>query len=297
VITLSLIVMTVLSLAACVVAFRRLRHPGENRVASPIQQGLVSLIGAGAAALFVYRWLAVHNRWQPLTAHLDGLLLLAVLFAAMAIFIQSRPRLLGLSAFALPLLTLVLAWSICASAWTYRPFDLESAAVWKAVHLAGVYLGTLCAGVAAIAGGMFLYVRSFLKRKVDLSGLGRLASLETLEGVIIKSATLGFALLTLGLVSGLVILSSEPAVLGDGWWYSAKIVTAAAAWLVYAVVMNVRYATSFRGARAAWLSIAGLVLLLVTYGIVTALPSAAEAHMGLSSADEGPAMRMPAGGE
>jgi len=34
--------------------------------------------------------------------------------------------------------------------------------------------------------------------------------------------------------------------------------------------MNVRFATGFRGKRAAWLAIAGFVLLLGVYGIVTA---------------------------
>ena len=43
-----------------------------------------------------------------------------------------------------------------------------------------------------------------------------------------------------------------------------------AAWLAYAAVMNARFASFFRGRRAAWLAIGGLVLLLAVYGIVTA---------------------------
>src|SRR5690606_12443076 len=128
------------------------------------------------------------------------------------LFIQARPRLFGLSAFALPLLVLILAWAICASAWTYRPFDLQTLhPVWRAVHLGGVYLGTLSAAVAAIAGGMYLYVRSRLKRKAGLTSAVRLASLETLESLNIRAATLGFLLLTVGLASGAVILSDEGA--------------------------------------------------------------------------------------
>jgi len=45
---------------------------------------------------------------------------------------------------------------------------------------------------------------------------------------------------------------------------------AASVWLIYAVVMNTRHTATFRGARAAWLSILGLVLLLATFGIVPA---------------------------
>ena len=276
--TIILMLLTLLSLGASVTSILRLRRADEEppRIAADLQPWLVGLTGVGAAGLYLYRWLGLHGRWQPLYAHVDGLLLIASLFAAAILFIQWRPRLFGLSAFATPLLTLLLAWGICASAWTYRPFDLQTLhPVWKAVHLGGVYLGTLGAAVAAIAGGMYLYVQSRLKRKVEMGTLGRLASLETLERLIVRASTLGFTLLTIGLVSGVVILLDGDAAGSQAGWYAWKIALAAGAWGVYALLMNVRYATTFRGARAAWLSIAGLVLLLATYGVVTALPGEA----------------------
>jgi hypothetical protein len=46
-----------------------------------------------------------------------------------------------------------------------------------------------------------------------------------------------------------------------------------AAWLIYALLMNVRHAVLFRGSRAAWLSILGLALLVATFGLITALPA------------------------
>lgn len=253
---------------------RRLRKPDKEAGVSPAQQWLVAIVGCGATVLFVYRWLFLHGAWQPLVAHVDGLLLIGALFAGLVAYVQNRRALVGLSAFALPVLTLILAWAVCASAWTYYPFRPASLhPVWMGVHLAGVYLGTLCAAVAAIAGGMFLYVQSRLKHKQGLATFGRLASLETLETLIVRTATLGFALLTLGLASGMVILVSEEGELTPGWWYGPKIVLATLAWLVYAVLMNVRHATSFRGVKAAWLSIAGLVLLIGIYAIVTAWPA------------------------
>lgn len=268
--SLSLMMMTALSLAAAALAVRRLMRP-ERRGSSPwMQHGLIGVIAVWSAGLFVYRWMVVHGRWQPLSAHLDGLLLIATLLAATILFIQSRARLFGLSAFGIPMLSFILAWAICASAWTYRPFHLTRLdRAWYTLHLASVYLGTLCSVVAAVAGGMYLYVQYRLKRKQDLRGLGRLASLEALEDVIVRMATLGFALLTLGLVAGVVIVSEVKHLMQPGWWYSPKIVLGAVAWVVYALLMNVRYASSFRGGRAAWLSIAGLVLLIATYGVIT----------------------------
>lgn len=276
VISVCLVVLTVASLVAEALALRGLRRD-ESPAALRLRTGLIAGISLVCGGLFGWRLLdsAV---WQPLTAHLDGLLLIGALLAAAATFLQTRPQLRGLTAFSLPPLTLILAWGVCAATWTYRPFDLPTLhPVWMGLHLISVYLGTLGAIVAAVAGGMYLYVQRRLKQKKDLMALGRLASLEMLEGLIIRAATLGFVLLSLGLATGLVILlDASPGELATGW-LSPKIVLATIAWAAFAVVMNVRYATSFRGARAAWLAIAGLVLLLTVYGIVTAMPSGAAA--------------------
>ena len=91
--------------------------------------------------------------------------------------------------------------------------------------------------------------------------------------VPVTAATLGFGLLSLGLIAGLIIITSNDGAtrLGPGWWHSPKVLLSVAAWLLYALVLNVRHGTRFRGARAAWLSIAGLALLLTTLAIVTAM--------------------------
>ena len=266
-----LMLLTALTLAATALAWHRLR--GTAAEAGWFwQHALVAAVGLGAAALFVFHWLDNGPHWQPLTHHLDGLLLMGAVVAGTVLFIQLRPKLAGLAAFALPVLALLLGWAVCAAAWTYRPFNLASLhPIWWAVHLMGVYLGTGFATIAAVAGGMYLYVERRLKRKANLRSIGRLASLERLETLIIRGAALGFVLLTVGLIAGLVILTDRGRTLSLAWWYSPKIVLAVTAWLVYALLMNVRHTTHFRGPRAAWLSITGLVLLLVTYGLVTAM--------------------------
>lgn len=270
--TFILIVLTLLAVLATLGAIRRLRHPDRPFTASVRQRTFVAIIALATLGLFIRFWF-VEGGWQPVTSHRDGLLLMAFMLAAAIFFIQCRASLVGLSAFALPMLTFLLLWAICASGPTYHPFDLPDLhPVWRGAHLTGVYLGTTCCGIAAIAGGMYLYVQARLKRKDSLGSLGRLASLEALENLIIRTATLGFILLTLGLVSGIIVISEDYNRMPNGWWYTPKIVLATLAWWVYAILMNVRYASSFRGRRAAWLSIVGLLLLLSTYVVVTSLP-------------------------
>jgi len=275
--TISLIVLTVLSLAAWFVALRRARRVAAGGDAAPganLQSFLVGLCIALGGGVFVYRAFAVHQRWQPLEAHVDGLLLIGVLLAITVTYLVKRGRMKGLSLFALPFLALTFAWAVCASWWTFREFNQsELHSVWMTVHLTSVYGGMLFFLMAAIAGGMYLYVQRTLHRRHDPAATRPFASLEAIETLIVRTSALGFALLSLGLVTGLVIVTGGPTRLGPGWWYSPKVVLAGASWLVYAVVMNVRHTTHFRGARAAWLSIAGLVLLLATFGIATALPA------------------------
>lgn len=272
--SLPLILLTIVSAIASVGALRRLGMPEEQRKGLALQNSLVLVLTLGSAAIFAARWLLLHESWQPLQAHIDGLLLISALLAAAILFIQTRPKLFGLSAFALPLLTLILAWAICAAMWTYRPFHLDTfEPVWMVFHTVSTYLGLLSCGIGAVAGAMYLFVQHRLKAKTHLPGTMPLASLETLEALIIRTATLGFVLLTLSLATGLIIVTQaqDATALGSDWWASPKVWLATAVWALYALLMNIRYATSFRGRRAAWLAIGGLVLLLATYGAVQAI--------------------------
>ncbi len=276
--TLILIALTIAAGVASVLGLKRLKGEPAGGSVGRWQRGLIWLCTLGAGALFVYRAVWVHDVWQPLHAHIDGLLLIAPLLGATVLYLQHPSRIPGVGVFAGPMLVLILAWAICASAWTLKLFDIDS--VWKAIHLASVYLGTLLFAMAAVAGVMFLYAQRRLRSKAapvtpSPEGGRRFASLESIETLIIRTSALGFGLLSLGLVTGLVIVSQEQTRLGPGWWYSPKVVLAAAVWLIFALVMNVRHTASFRGSRAAWLSITGMALLLATMAIAINLPDLA----------------------
>jgi ABC-type uncharacterized transport system permease subunit len=268
--TIALILLTLLALAASVLSWSSLGQSGAGRQ-ERLTRKLIWLTTAGCALLFVYREVFVHQRWTPFEAHVDGLLLIATLFGAALLFLESRARMKGLATFAMPILTLLLAWAICASWFTWHLFRLHS--IWRVVHLSSVYLGLLGAAVAAIGGGMYLYVQKRLRHKLAGTGDTRLPSLEATERLIIRASAFGFALLSLGLFTGLVIIVADGRSMHPGWWQSPKIVLAAVVWSLYALVMNVRHATAFRGNRAAWLSIAGLLLVLTTFGVATRMPN------------------------
>ena len=61
--------------------------------------------------------------------------------------------------------------------------------------------------------------------------------------------------------------------LGKTWYYSPKVVLAFAVWVVYALVLHAPINPSFRGRRAAMLSVVGLVLMLGTLAAVQFMPA------------------------
>jgi ABC-type uncharacterized transport system permease subunit len=264
---------TLAGLAGCAAAVVRIARGRGHRWLESLAAGLVTLI---AATVFIHRAIHVHEAWTPLEYHVDGLALLVAMLGATVLYLHWTRGLPGVGILALAAATLLALWGVCASWWTLREFDIGTA--WRQVHLLSVYIGTLGVVFAAAAGAVWLYVDRQMRgkdhRAQRLDRLGRLASLESLEAAVTRSATLGFLLLTVALATGIVIATAEsPTRLGTGWWYSPKVVLAAAAWLIFALVMNVRYVATFRGRRAAVLSIIGFVLLIAVFGIVQMLPS------------------------
>lgn len=274
--TLILAAVALTMLAASIAAIARLLRGGPAEALARLEVSLLSLCTVVLTGLFVYRIAMVHQAAPPLRAHVDGLLLIAALVGMTILYLDRRPRLPGVRGFGLPLMTFLTAWAVCASAWTYVPFDFRVATmgqVWRSVHLVGVYAGTFFVALAAIAGAMYLAADRRLRGKHAPPTSGPLASLEAIERLIVRGSALGFALLTLGLISGVVVLIEEPAGWAPGPWFAVKIALSLAAWLIFALLMNVRHAAMFRGSRAAWLSIFGLALLGLTFALVTALPA------------------------
>jgi len=271
--TAALVLLTLTATAASVLAIVQLRRGEVDTSLRQWRRGLEWATTLGAAAVFVLRVRFVHQGWAPLAAHVDGLLLLAVLLGATTLLLNRPAYLPGISAFASPVQALLLCWAICASSFTMTLFELGS--FWSNLHLVSVYVGGLFFAVAASAGGMFLYRQRQLRSKDAVHDKRPFASLERIENVMIRSSALAFAALTLTVVMGAVLASTSDESVDTRVW--VKIGLAAVIWFIYLIVMNVQHATVFRGTRAAWLSIAALVLILATFGVAVSGDSPGDA--------------------
>jgi ABC-type uncharacterized transport system permease subunit len=212
-----------------------------------------------ALSLSVVLWRALDSHaWLPLEDNFDALLWLGLLTAAFVIYVQSRRPIGGLDWFLIPMVTLVLTAAAIFGRERYHDYVVGT---WSWVHGMTAFGGLGAFFVAGAAGITYLVATHRLRSKLTAGG-PPLGSLERLEHVTFTSVTLGFALLSIALATGLGIISHRGAAtsMGAHWASSPKVVLTFGIWLVYAVVLHSPLNPSIRGRTTALLSILGLVL-------------------------------------
>jgi len=160
----------------------------------------------------------------------------------------------------------------CASVWRLRTGGRAGgfeqwglAGLALVLHLIPVYAGYASFAVAAAAALAYLIQQRILRRKRPGSLWRGLPSLETLDRLGRSAVSLGFPVLTLGLVVGVFWAERGSALLGRAWYGDPKVVSGIVVWLIYAGVLHLRLFGRFHGKRAAVLTVAGFLIALVTF--------------------------------
>jgi len=227
-----------------------------------------------AIAVLVWHALLRGGNWLPLEDNFEAFIWLAILLAAFVLYVQRAKSLGGLDWFVMPIVILLL---IAAVVFGKAKPQSYVDTTWSWVHRVTAYGGAIAFTLAGASGAIYLLARRRLRHKTPAHGM-RLGSLERLEHLTLTSVTLGFALLTCGLIAGLIWqLRIEHAGghtrLGDRWWTSPKVVLASTVWVIYAIVLHARINPVFRGRRVAILSIIGCLLMVGTLVVLNLMPA------------------------
>lgn len=238
--------------------------PSQPRVAPSMgfqARLLVAIATLLAAALLVWRTLS-RAEPTPLAHYLDAFLVLALLLAVALIHLRWTRNLVALSFYILPMIVIVLVLGIILEIANPGPFRyLEKA--WAGIHLVAIIVGSLCFALASVGGIVYLAAARNLKtKKMGAARSPRLPSLGSLEKFNRWMVYLGFPLLTIAIVAGALSILN-----GGADQPKAKLVSAAIAWSIYALLLPL--APAFRGRRAAWLSIVGFFVILSGYAAAT----------------------------
>ncbi|KZR64041.1 c-type cytochrome biogenesis protein CcsB [Prochlorococcus sp. MIT 1306] len=89
-----------------------------------------------------------------------------------------------------------------------------------------------------------------------------LSRTEQLDSLSYRTITVGFLLLTLGLISGAVWANEA---WGSWWSWDPKETWALICWMVYAAYLHTRFSRGWSGRRPALVAVAGIVVIVVCY--------------------------------
>ncbi|MBI3605896.1 MAG: c-type cytochrome biogenesis protein CcsB [Nitrospirae bacterium] len=144
--------------------------------------------------------------------------------------------------------------------------DLNSS--WFGIHTTLTVLGAVAFTIAFVAGMMYLIQEKLLKSKRFNRLYYKLPSLDLLDHLNQWSISVGFPLLTLGILAGALWAGD---VWGAYWVWDPQRIFTSVTWLFYLGMIHGRLTVGWRGRKAAYLAIIGFMGVVFTFFIVNLL--------------------------
>ncbi len=218
-----------------------------------------------AAGLVWHTLVLLQRTWAygylPVAAFGDALLLFDWVLVAAFLLLNWRYPIRVLGALVAPLAALIIygALILPRGQGTISPL---LRGFWLTAHI-GLTMGGYAALTLNFLGGVFYLIQ---ERQLKAKRFGfffrRLPSLSQLDTLNYWCLSIGFPLLTAGIITGSLYAQHTQ---GRFWSWDPKEVLTLLAWLIYAVLMHERLTVGWRGRRAAWLAICGFLVLLATF--------------------------------
>ncbi len=166
-----------------------------------------------------------------------------------------------MGAFVSPLALLLIIWA-AALPNEILPLPPALRSWWLPIHVTSAFLGDAIFALAFLAGGIYLVQERLVKSKRVGALSGRLPSLAILDEINYRALTIGFPLLTIGIVTGAVWAEYA---WGSYWSWDPKETWSLITWLLYAALLHQRLMVGWRGKKAAIMSIVGFGGVLFTF--------------------------------
>ncbi len=122
---------------------------------------------------------------------------------------------------------------------------------WLHIHVITCFLGYAAFAVSFICGALYFF-----------SPGGIIPARENLEDINYRSIIIGFSMLTSGILTGAVWAHFA---WGSYWSWDPKETWSLITWIIYALVLHLRFSGGLKGKRIAILSIVGFASVIMTY--------------------------------
>ena len=183
----------------------------------------------------------------------------ALVGAFLVLNLKLRVKILGV--YVAPLAAFIL---FAASQFPSEPMQPQSLlkGFWLVVHIIAIFLGDAGFALACGVGILYLIQERSIKHKSRGFFFKRLPSLDLLDSTGYACVVIGFTMLTIGLITGMVFAKN---VWGRFWSWDPKEVWSAITWIFYAALLHERLTVGWRGRRAAIMAIIGFAVMLFTF--------------------------------
>jgi ABC-type uncharacterized transport system permease subunit len=240
--------------------------PHEASMGIPARTAIMAATCLGAA-LFAWRASAERSLALAVSNPFDAFLVLGLMLSLAVMYFRWTRHLRSLAFFLQPMIVMLLGLGMvlaavhqghAGEAQNFRHF-------WTLIHVITISTSTICFALACVGGAVYLLADRQLRCKgLDSShrwiGLPPLGSIEKFNRWVIVA---GFPLLSIATAAGILRMTQHQQAAGPG--EHIKIAFGITSWLIYALLITIPLTPSFRGRRAAWLSIVGFVLFIGAY--------------------------------
>jgi len=236
------------------------------------------------AAFFLHTFLLAYRcltlSYFPVTDLHQSFFFFAWSIVGVFIIVNAKYKIPVLGSFVTPLAAIFLTFS--ASIFTKEPIPIPPAlrSFWLPIHSTFAFMGEAIFALAFCVGIMYLIQENQIKRKKWTAFFYRLPSLQTLDDLNYLCLSLGFPLLTLGIITGSIWAEYA---WGSYWSWDPKETWALITWFIYAALLHGRLNIGWRGKRAATFSIIGFGAVLFTFLGVNILIPGLHSYESLAS--------------
>ncbi|PLX48612.1 MAG: c-type cytochrome biogenesis protein CcsB [Desulfobulbaceae bacterium] len=245
----------------------------QNSKVRTVARQILLAAGILHTITIVARYLAAGH--TPLTTHHDTISFFAWSVTWAFLSFRWRYQIKNFGSFVSPVILALMTVGLCSSkAITELPPALQS--VWLPIHASIAIAANGFLALGFCGGIMYLLQDRELKKKRFGLFYHRLPSLEALDHLSQHCLTIGFPLLTLGIMTGSLWAKQA---WGAYWQWDPKETWSLITWLLYASLLHQRFAIGWRGRRTAIMSIVGFMAVLFTLWGVNFLLSGAHSYV------------------
>jgi len=223
-----------------------------------------------ASAGFLFHTASILSRMMllgyfPLSKVYESIIFFSWALVINFLFLGYKYKIHILGLFALPIVLVSLCGALMLpNDLTPLPSILQSN--WFVFHTVFSISGFVFFAVAFSLGLMYLIQDRLLKKKKLTSFFHKLPPLHILDRLSQKSIFIGFFILTLGIITGIIWARSA---LGVFWVNDPKMYFALITWMYYLIFIHGRYTSGWRSKKAAYLSVGGFFIVCCLFILST----------------------------